>query len=200
MMADPVVYLSVANKAVQAVSDLLTVPVSGIYEKSRPLMQTGDCILWKSRSAIGWLIRMFSRGEFNHAGLVVRPDDVGCFSGRRFTLEALGSGIVLRLLSERLRNFKGEAWLYPLREGFSAFRPKILDWAMAQEGTPYDYDSLFKQMFGKVSVDMKEYFCSEFVYAAWLNAGMAVHEKKAPRPGDIPAMDLFNDPVLIHKG
>ena len=134
------------------------IPVSELYDTNRQVMQTGDCILWRSKSVIGWLIRLFSNGEYNHAGLVVRPEDDGCFAGRRFTLEALGNGIILRLLSERLRKFEGEVWLYPLKDEFDDLRPGILAWSLDQEGTPYDFVSLFKQLVGRVSFDMKEYF------------------------------------------
>ena len=173
--------------------------VSELYDANRKVMQTGDCILWRSKSVIGWLIRLFSNGGFNHAGLVVRPSDTDCFAGRRLTLEALGHGIILRLLSERLRGFDGEVYLYPLKDEFAPLRPKILRWALDKEGTPYDYHSLFKQLFGRVSVDMKAYFCSEFVYTAWRESGIPINEEKAPRPGDIPSIPIFKTPILIYS-
>ena len=174
------------------------IPVSELYDTCREGMRTGDCILWRSKSLIGWAIRMFSGGAYNHAGLVVRPHDAGCFAGRRFTLEALGNGIILRLLSERLRGFEGEVWLFPLKDDFDLLRHKILEWALDKEGTPYDYGSLFKQIFGRVSVDAKSYFCSEFAYDAWKEAGLPIAEDKAPRPGDIPMLPIFKEPIMIY--
>jgi len=168
-----------------------------LYAQHRVKMQTGDCLLWRSSSVLGWAIRLFSWAKVNHAGLVVRPNEWGLFKDRRFTLEALEGGIVLRLLSERLRDFNGKVWLYPLKDEFAVLRDEICRWALAQEGTPYDYGSLFKQVFGRVSVEMTRYFCSEFCYAAWLKAGLPVNEPKAPRPGDIPKLGIFKEPVLI---
>ena len=125
-----------------------------LYAQHKDTMKTGDCLLWRSRSVLGWLIRLFSRAKVNHAGLVIRPHEWGHFKDRRFTLEALEDGIILRLLSERLRGFDGQVWLYRLRDEFTGHREEIGLWALAQEGTPYDYGSLFKQAFGRVSVEM----------------------------------------------
>ena len=169
-----------------------------VYGYYKDDLQTGDCLLWRSRSMIGWLIRLFTGHRVNHAGLVIRPHEYGCFNDRRFTLEALENGVVLRLLSERLRSFDGAVWLYPLKDEYRLKRAVISAWAIKQEGTPYDYGSLFKQIFGRVSLDMRKYFCSEFCYAAWREAGIPVDENKAPRPGDIPGLGIFKKPVMIY--
>jgi len=168
-----------------------------LYRKHQETLQTGDCLLWRSRPVIGWLIRLFSWAKVNHAGLVVRPHEHGPFKDRRFTLEALESGIILRLLSERLRGFDGQVYLYPLKEEFAFTREGIGDWAIKLEGTPYDYSSLFRQIFGRVSADMKRLFCSEFCYFAWKENGIPIEEEKAPRPGDIPKLGIFKEPILI---
>ena len=167
------------------------------YNTYKEIMKTGDCLLWRSHTMIGWLIRFFSKAPVNHAGLIIRPEEHGHFRDRRFTIEALEQGIILRLLSERLRSFDGEVWLYPLKDEFDEYRSKIGDWAIEKEGTPYDYGSLFKMIFGRVSADMKEFFCSEFCYMAWEENGLPVNEEKAPRPGDIPELGLFKEPILI---
>lgn len=155
--------------------------------------------MWRSRSVTGWLIRLFSRADVNHAGLVIRVDHAH-FQGRRFTLEALETGIVLRLLSERLRRYRGSVWLYPLKAEFNAAREAIGDWAIEREGTPYDYGSLLRQAFGRVSADMRYFFCSEYCYFAYRESGIPVAEPKAPRPGDIPRLGIFEPPILIYEG
>ena len=171
-----------------------------LYNSLKEKMQTGDCLLWQSRSLIGWLIRKFSHADVNHAGLVIRPQKHSYFLNRRFTLEALENGIQLRLLSERLRHFKGRVWLWPLRDEFDDYRDEIAVWAISKEGTPYDYTSLFKQIMGRVSADAKEFFCSEFCYIAWKDVGIPMRDQKAPRPGDIPSLGIFTAPLLIFEG
>ena len=170
-----------------------------LYNQRKANMKSGDCLLWRSSSVVGWLIRLFTSHTVNHARIVIRPHDYGHFKNRRFTIEALENGIILRLLSERLRNFNGKVWLYPLRDEYDFARELIVKWAIEKEGTPYDYGSLFKQIFGRVSAVMKQFFCSEFCYIAWKESGIPVNEEKAPRPGDIPALDIFKEQILIFE-
>ncbi|MBU0907545.1 MAG: hypothetical protein KKE05_05315 [Nanoarchaeota archaeon] len=169
-----------------------------LYNSFKGQMQTGDCLLWQSRSIIGWLIRFFSKADVNHAGLIIRPSEHGDLKNRRFTLEALEKGIILRLLSERLRSYEGRVWLYPLKDDFNDYRGDIAAWAIEKEGTPYDYKSLFRQIAGRVSADAKELFCSEFCFMAWKEVGIPIEDQKAPRPGDIPGLGIFKDPILIY--
>jgi len=165
------------------------------YDKRKEIMKTGDCLLWRSPGIVSWLIRRFT--SVNHAGLIIRPPNYGPFKDRRFTMEAAGSGVVLRLLSEKLRSFKGEVWLYPLKDEFDEYRSSIGAWSLEKEGTPYDYKSLFKQIFGRVSADMQSFFCSEFCYMAWEAVGIPMEVQKAPMPGGIPNLGIFKVPVLI---
>ena len=166
------------------------------YLKYRNRLKTGDCILWQSRSIVGWLIRKFSKANVNHASLVISIDQYGDLANRRFLLEALEPGIVLRLLSKRLESFKGKVWWYPLKDKYDDRRDKMGEWALLQVGVKYDYKSLFKQILGRVSADMKELFCSEFCFIDWIKSGIKL-KGKAPRPGDIPKLKIFKKPVRI---
>jgi hypothetical protein len=168
-----------------------------LYEQFRPDIKSGDCLLWRSSTVIGWMIRLFTGHNVNHAGLTVCPSEHEIFKNRRFTIEALDDGIVFRLVSERLRLFSGKVWWYPLLDDYDFARDHITMWALNMNGTPYDYDSLFKQVFGRVSADMRRFFCSEFCYFAWKENGIPLLEQPAPRPGDIPALGIFKEPRLI---
>ena len=168
-----------------------------MYMQVRHAFKTGDAILWQSRSIVGWLIRKFSKGNVNHASLVLKIDQYNDLKDRRFLLEALGSGIVLRLLSRRLMNFSGKVWWLPLKDEYNANRDRIGEWALLQVGIPYDYKSLFKQMIGRVSADMKELFCSEYCFIGWKEAGIELKGKIAPRPGDIPKLSIFKKAIRI---
>lgn len=172
---------------------------SNTYNIHKHEMKSGDCILWQSsRSCIGWLIQRFT--SCNHASLIIRPEEFGPFKDRRFVMEAVGKGVVLRLLSEHFREFHGRVYWYPLKDEFDFARGNIADWAIAQEGTPYDYGSLFRQLFGRVSADIELFFCSEFCYFGWKENGIPVDCPTAPRPGDIPDLKIFKYPVLIFEG
>ena len=97
------------------------------YLKYRNQLQTGDCILWQSKSIIGWLIRRFSKANVNHASLVISMEQYEGLINRRFLLEALGPGIVLRLLSRRLMKFSGKVWWYPLQDKYIECYQQVVD-------------------------------------------------------------------------
>lgn len=167
-----------------------------MYMTVRHVMKTGDCILWQSRSIVGWLIRRFSGANVNHASLVISLSEYGNLIDRRFLLEALEPGIVLKLMSRRLMKFKGKVWWYPLKDEYDDNRDRVGEWALLQVGVPYDYKSLFKQTVGRVLADMKELFCSEYCFIGWIKSGIKL-KGKAPRPGDIPKLGLFKKPIRI---
>jgi hypothetical protein len=58
-------------------------------------------------------------------------------------------------------------------------------------GIPYDYQSIFHQLFGKVSADARRLFCSEYCYLAYGFTG------KAPAPADMPALGIFEQPIKL---
>jgi uncharacterized protein YycO len=160
------------------------------YYTYRDKMQTGDLIQWSGCGIISGLIKLISWSKFNHSSIVIRPSELGVFKDRRFILEALESGIVVRLLSERIRTYGGHAWWYPLKDDFMDIREDLGKWALDKEGTPYDFGSLFKNIFGHVSADAREFFCSEFVAMNYKEHGM-IDFKKAPRPVDMPNFNIF---------
>jgi len=166
-----------------------------MYMTVRHVMKTGDCILWQSRSVIGWLIRKFSRGNVNHASLVISLSEYGELKDRRFLLEALGE-IELRLLSKRLEKFSGKVWWYPLKDKYDAYRDRMGEWALLEIGVGYDYKSLFRNILGRVSANAKEFFCSEYCFIGWKESGIPL-TGKAPRPADIPKLDIFKKAIRI---
>lgn len=158
------------------------------YVLLRPQMSTGDAILWQGEGLISGAIRKFSK--YSHASLVIQFR-----KGNRkdvFLVEALPSGLELRHLSSRLKEYKGRAFLYHTRA--LPFQRDIM-WKFAMDncakGMPYDYRGLLNNMFGRVSQDSKLFFCSEFVWEAWIRGNYVEATEKAPRPGDIPEWDFF---------
>lgn len=154
-----------------------------MYLTFRDDMQTGDALQWKSNSFIGWAIRKKTKGDVNHTSMVINLTEFG--TDRRFCIEALDYGIDLNLVSRRLKNFDGEVYWHPLINQTEETRIVMGRYALGTLGIPYDYKSIFKQIFGKVSADAKQLFCSEMLYLAAVEAGFS-KRKKAPTPADIP--------------
>lgn len=163
------------------------------YEKISKYILSGDVILWKGNHLISRAIRLFS--EYSHASLILRLNEFEGLKDRRFVLEAVNKGITINLLSEAFKEH-GEAYLFSLKEEHNDKRDQIISWAMGKMGTPYDFHGVFRNIFGRVSSDVKRLFCSEYVYESYKEAGI-VGEQKAPRPGDLAKWDCFEEPIAI---
>jgi hypothetical protein len=168
------------------------------YHSHRPAMQTGDLLVWKSDNVVGRLIRKLTHAQVNHAGLIIRFQQYD--QDRVYTLEALDSGIVLRALSERVKNHKGRAWWYPLKEEYSKARSNVGRTALCYVGVKYDFRSLFRQAMARASVEASRLFCSEYVYLVWRDAGIVpedMHEREgkkgAPYPGGLPGLGVIEE-------
>ena len=171
-----------------------------LYEEQIRNMRSCDLVEWQSHTAIGYAIRFFTKKTVNHSSILLRMDRPG-LSDRRFVIEALGGGLELRLMGERLSVYKGRVWWYPLKRnlGTPECIPTMVDWAILQTamGKGYDYGSLVRNMFGRVSVDGAAWFCSE-AYTAMLQKGKLYDMNgKALRPGEFGVLNLHEPPVLI---
>jgi hypothetical protein len=169
-----------------------------VYHLHRPAMQTGDLLVWKSDNVVGRLIRKLTHAQVNHAGLVIRFQQYD--QDRVYTLEALESGIVLRALSERLKNHEGNAWWHPLKEEHGKARANVGRTALCYVGVKYDFRGLFRQAVARVSIEASRLFCSEYVYLAWRDAGVVpqdMNEREgttgAPYPGELSGLGVTEE-------
>ena len=154
------------------------------YSQIRPFIQTGSCILWKGNSIVSKLIRW--KSDISHASLCIRLDKYEGLKNRVFLVEALAAGLQLRLLSQRLKEYDGVANFLNM-DIPKEYQPKIREFALVacSQNVPYDYNGLFANIFGYVSLDAKAYFCSEFIWKAWEHIGMVDKKHQAPRPDDL---------------
>ena len=169
------------------------------YYRIRDTLKTGDVVQWKTYGFVSWLIRKFSKGNENHTSLIVEVGGYDGLTNRKFMLEAQGHGIVLTSLSKRITEHKGEAYVLQLEDRFDNKRINVGNWAFLQVGIKYDYDSLFKQMSGKVLANADQYFCSEFAYLAYKNADIPMYnpDDLAPRPCDMEDLGIFKMPIQL---
>ncbi len=165
------------------------------YYKYRPGIETADLIEFKSNTLIGGAIRLVTGKPVNHTAVAIRLKRYT--EERVFLLEALEMGITLNLLSRRLSNFNGEAYLLRLKTEYAIDRNPIGKAALNFVGTGYDYLSILKQITGRVSADARRLFCSEFAYLSLLDAKLPVHRDKAPVPGEMYDLGVFEKPTLI---
>ena len=166
------------------------------YESIRPLLKTGDLVLFSGKGGISEGIKWFTGSRWSHIGVVMRlPDQFDAvllwesttlgtaadvFSGR------IEKGVMLVPLSARLRNYRGEVAVRmlsvqdrsPVIRAASVVREKY-------KRTPYErnYWELFRSaydgLFGQNRRDTSSLFCSEAV--------AELYQAAALLPGDPPS-------------
>jgi len=162
------------------------------YNSVKDNMQTGDLLQWSSNSLIGKLIRWKTKSDVNHSGVVLCIRDYETKEHRRWTLEALEHGLELNYLSRRLEKHNGRCFWHPLKKEFQYMSETIGSNMMAMAGIPYDYGSIFRQIFGRVSADARDLFCSEAVFLGCGLTGIA------PNPGEMLKLGYWEEtPVVI---
>jgi hypothetical protein len=166
------------------------------YNSLKDQIKTGDYFEWTGKSLLDKAISLFTGGP-SHGCLILHLEEFEDLKDRRFILEAEAPGIILTLASKRLEEFNGSVRWFPLKEAFDSYRDSIADWALCQVGTPYDFLSVFKNLFGYVSADARKLFCTEYVYLAYKNAGLPIPDIPAPRPGDMFGLGILDFPVKL---
>lgn len=169
------------------------------YDEIRPSLRTGDCVLWQSRGLVPWVIQRWT--DYSHAALIVLLDKYAGLTDRVFLVEAVSKGLQLTLLSQRIpAPGKGRAFIFQpcTLHGYSQNTIRADAVTATAAGIRYDYKGLIANIFGRVSMDARRYFCSELVWAKWHQAGVlrydnltsagqrALERNRAPRPGDLP--------------
>ena len=152
-------------------------------------IKSADMLEFSSDSVIGKVIRWRTGKDVNHSSLVFK-------FGELYTLEALGNGIDLHLLKDRIDKFRGRVYWYPLHDYLDEYRDDIMKWALMQIDKMYDYESLVANLFGRVSIDGRLYFCSEYVFVAYKSVGLAYGDT-ACRLGEFGQFDLHKERVRI---
>ena len=166
-----------------------------LYRSWRPNIWTADLLEWDSETILGRGIQWFTGRDVNHTSLVVRY--LNFDSERVYTLEALAKGVYPNLLSRRLQGHKGRVFWLQLKPEFDELRPAIAREAMKYVGIRYDYGSLLKQIFAKVSAQADALFCSELCYQAGVEAGLPIEQQYAPQPGGFSEMGVYKSRIQI---
>ncbi|OQB02514.1 MAG: hypothetical protein BWY21_02234 [Parcubacteria group bacterium ADurb.Bin216] len=169
------------------------------YLEIRDKMKTGDCLLFSSFSPIAVGIKAFTHSEWSHAALVIRLREYEGEERHRYYIEATSPTVKLTRLSAKMIDYTGYiAWL-PLPTDMDEARTIMGCMMLQLIDKKYDYKSIFKQMFRKVSTDADSLFCSELCGYIW---GITCADGKAPTPADIPGLSIFKgiEPVIIYDG
>ena len=166
------------------------------YAESRGMFRDGDVVLFRGRGIMSQLIRLLTTSPYSHVGLVY------LFAGRVYSLEAVGNGVRLILMSEVLRRYHGGIDYYEVPRAQPAQRAGAIAFCFQQLGRLYDRPGLLRFgaaiLFGHKPARREDqsWFCSELVAAAYRKQGLPL---VAERPTYTSPADLALSPELKLK-
>jgi hypothetical protein len=163
------------------------------YDNLRPLIKTGDLVEFASNGLIGKGIMAVTGKNVSHSSIVIRLPYEG--SPRRYIIEAVADGLSFHLLSDVLQKYDGRVIWYGLRPEYDCKRDGIGEWLFNElsQGKSYDFSGVIAQLFGRVSMDGRRWFCSEIVDSAYINAGILNPDPAgARRPGEFVPLGIFS--------
>jgi len=175
----------------------------GQYLVYRPLMNNGDLLEFSTRSIVGKIIRYVTKKDVNHTAILWCVDQFKNIKDRKFIIEALNAGIELNLISARLKDYKGSAYWYSLKPEWDSYRNEVASICLLAEGRTdelrYDYLSLVKQIYTKVSVDVEKHsFCSEFAQWVLQESGILKKQDTALKPGEFDTLGIYKPRIKIY--
>lgn len=169
------------------------------YAIVRSHIQSLDLISWRGEYIESQAIRFFSTDS--HTSVVLRIPHYQ----RIVIVEALATGLEIRALSDRLRDYHGKVyWLSLDLTARERERGAIFAWDELLKGVPYDYPSIIKWAFDRPVLDPERWFCSEFAQAVHIESGRLTPREDglAISPGEIEPeyerQGINVNRVLIH--
>ena len=163
------------------------------YDGLRNRIKTGDLVEFASNGIIGQTIMDVTGKKVSHSALVVRLPYQD--SPRRYIIEAIRTGVEFQLLSDVLQHYDGSAIWYGLKKEYDCKRDAIGDWAFSElsQHKSYDFGGVVAQLWGRMNLDTRKYYCSELIDAAYIEAGVIKPDPKgARRPGDFVPLEIFS--------
>jgi len=144
------------------------------------------------------MIAWKTKSKHTHSAMVLSKN--GATGKRLLIAEALNCGPTVNYLSERVEKYDGVVWWFPLRNINVKQRndANIWVWDKVCTQTGYDYRSLWKQMFSKVSIDAAQLFCSEMVHIAMMEAKILPEALKAFNPGELVLQPCYKKPKRLN--
>jgi len=164
------------------------------YSLIRPLLETGDIVLFSGKSWLSGLIRFLTSGKISHVGIVVRDE----FTSQVLILESYVSkaanGVQLSPLGLRIKEYRGEVYVRQLRtERTEKMTRQLQKWIKDFRGTSYEQGvGGFIEMLASTfdfwpfnnKTNEAHFFCSELVatiYLMWGLLGQGPANEYTPR-------------------
>lgn len=144
------------------------------YGEVREEVDNGDVLCFKGSGFVSAAIRAMTKSEYSHVGLVY------LFEGRKYCLEAVGTGVRLMLLSELVKHYHGGIDYFEMRGVTREHRCQAISFGFQQLGKLYDRAGLFRFFWYIMTKKKREanlddvWFCSEIVAEAYGRQGVEI--------------------------
>ena len=143
------------------------------YHEIRDAVQDGDIIAFGGKGGISNLIKIFTRSNVSHVALVMKSklenNNPLNMIIESTTLDGY-SGVIVNRLSNRLKDYQGEAWWLPLRQDLrrKASWNGAYEWLKSQRRKAYDNIQAVGaglDLIWNNKEDFDQFFCSELCCA-----------------------------------
>lgn len=166
-----------------------------LYTDLRHKIQTGDLIFWSGTSITARAIKWWTKSHVNHVSTVVRIPHFKGLYNRVFIVEALGSGLELRLLSERMRQHPDDR-VYWMHLPLDAMQRSTIGGGCISDvsfGYGYDFRGVLGYVFRFLPQNVKRYYCSEHAHDKLVDAD---YIDPMPKPSPAALWDYLADGAL----
>lgn len=159
------------------------------YGNIREELNTGDVVLFAGKGFVSGIVKFFSRSKWSHVGIIVKSNDLnmvliwestGLSKVKDMDTGKLVLGVQTVTLSDRLDEYKGEAWV---RQYDGRVTKKMIaalaEFRRESKGKPYEknYWQLAKSLLDfswlrPNKKDVSSLFCSELVAESLQRMGL----------------------------
>lgn len=192
------------------------------YEEARAKMQPGDVIAFSGKGNVSEVIKLFTKSEVSHVGVVYKTKQVNDLDPDRYMnmlMESTSldnfSGVIMTRMSDRIKDYDGNLWWLPLSQASRSKLDitKFFDFLVKQEGKAYDTKQAIKSSLDALDnapflrgttynkEDFSKFFCSELVAAALEDAGVINNINSSEvTPIDLCTFNIYDNNYYQLKG
>ena len=173
------------------------------YDDVRKKIRDGDILLYKGQTFISYLIKIFTKSEYSHAGIAV------WWNERLMVMEAIRKGVIVNPLRRSVNRYKGSVeWFSCTKEIDDPDRRKMIIFAQGELGKDFGFWLLFwfafMISFFYRNLDKrdafrreKKLFCSLYVAEIYHQADIDLKRDRSDRFTS-PA-DIAKSPLLAYR-
>ena len=177
-----------------------------IYNQIKDKMKTGDGLGFNHSGFIPGIINWWTRKtvdpqfpiRLSHFGGIIRFAEFEGTVNRRYTVEAESNGFYPRILSNYIKDYKGDIYWYQLKPAWEPFRNLIGEDIMSMIGIGYDFLGAIECGIGRANTNMRHLFCSKGWQIGYQNTAPQLLNDvggRALAPAEMWKLGCFRPPI-----